>query len=398
MEVIKGHKLRDIFLDNHHWWQFFLTYTSLIREDIITNVIKLITCRTTFLGYRNYQCSSCYGLKPVFHTCKSRFCPSCGKKATDNWINKHLELLPKTRYQHITFTFPAQLQPIFWLNRHLTNKLMPIPAKLITRTAYKMGVTPGIFVALHTFGRDLKRNMHFHLSTTLSGLSRDKTKFIPNLRFNRRNLESIKSSWRNSVITLLKNEFLQGNLKIPNQFDSNNDFLTSLEILANKKWVVHFAKPSDNHHRNVTYLGRYLKRPPIGETRIKNYDGQLVTFAYFEHHDKSEHFMTLPVFDFIKRIIAHIPDKYFRVVRYYNWLSNRTRGMLLPFVYQALGQIVKKIKDRAWRELIVKNFGSDPLLCTHCKNSSMTLKNCIYNNSIEKLKQKHQKVVSPENY
>lgn len=275
---------------------------------------------------------------------------------------------------------------------------MPITAKLITQTASKMGVIPGIFVALHTFGRDLKRNMHFHLSTTLSGLSKDKTKFIPNLRFNRKNLESIKQSWRDSVISLLKNEFLQGRLIVPDQFASDSDFLTWLDVLANKKWVVHFAKPSDNHHRNVTYLGRYLKRPPIGETRIKNYDGQFVTFVYFDHHDKSEHSMTIPVFDFIKRVIAHIPDKHFRVVRYYNWLSNRTRKTLLPLVYQALGQIVKKLKDLSWRELIINNFGTDPLICPHCKDSSMSLTHCVYTNSVAKLKQKHQKVASPQSY
>ena len=55
-------------------------------------------------------------------------------------------------------------------------------------------------------------------------------------------------------------------------------------------WVVHFSMPSDNHYRNVTYLGRYLMRPrpPIGETRIKSYDGHQVTFEYFDHHQKTK--------------------------------------------------------------------------------------------------------------
>ena len=93
-------------------------------------------------------------------------------------------------------------------------------------------------------------------------------------------------------------------------------------------------------------------------------------------------------FDNNSRVIAHIPDKHFRVVRYYNWLSNRTRKTLLPLVYQALGQIVKKLKDLSWRELIINNFGTDPLICPHC----------VYTNSVAKLKQKHQKVVSPQSY
>ena len=70
-------------------------------------------------------------MKAVFHSCKSRFCSSCGKKATDNWILKQLHILPQTQWQHITFTFPKELQPLFWLNRALLNTLMPIPAKLV---------------------------------------------------------------------------------------------------------------------------------------------------------------------------------------------------------------------------------------------------------------------------
>ena len=100
-------------------------------------------------------------------------------------ILKQLQILPQTQWQHITFTFPKELQPLFWLNRHLFNTLMPIPAKLTTKAARKMGIIPGIFVAMHTFGRDLKQNLHFHLSTTLSGLSCDKTKWMNRFRFHR---------------------------------------------------------------------------------------------------------------------------------------------------------------------------------------------------------------------
>ena len=83
-------------------------------------------------------------------------------------------------------------------------------------------------------------------------------------------------------------------------------------------WVVHFSKSSKNHHTTIKYLGRYLKRPPIGETRIIEYDWKDVTFAYLDHHTKTQHQVTLPVFDFIKRLISHVPDRYFRIVRYYN--------------------------------------------------------------------------------
>jgi len=218
LEIVTGYKIRDIFLHNHNWWRFFLRFESLIRNDIISNVVKIMACGTPFMGYHLYQCPECPCIKVCFYTCKSRFCSSCGKKATDHWIDKHLRILPQTTYQHITFTFPKELQTLFWLNRHLINKMMPIPAQIITAYAKKLGATPGIFVALHTFGRDLKRNMHFHLSTTLSGLSLDKLTWIPRLHFNRKALARIKQSWRNPIILLLHNELSAGNLALPNNF------------------------------------------------------------------------------------------------------------------------------------------------------------------------------------
>ena len=114
-----------------------------------------------------------------------------------------------------------------------------------------------------------------------------------------------------------------------------------VEEHAKKKWVVHFAPQCKNHFRNVEYLGRYLKRPPIGETRIKHYDGKMVTYAFYDHHDKEIKEQTMSAIDFIMRLIRHIPDKYFRVVRYYNWLSTRTRGKWLPFIYEQLNQAPK---------------------------------------------------------
>ena len=398
MEIIKGKKLKDILLHNLNWWLFFTQHQLLIREDIVTNIIKVLSCGTSFFGYHLYQCNSCNSFKAVFHTCKSRFCPSCGKKATDNWINAQLETLPKTTWQHVTFTFPQKLQPIFWLNRDLFNKMMPIPANIITAYAKKLGVIPAIFIAMHTFGRDLKRNLHFHLSTTLSGLSLDKTKWMNRFRFDRKALAIIKQQWTNAITSLLRQEYLAGNLTLPPSIQET-EFLRFLDEQNNRPpWVVHFAKASNDHHRTVKYLGRYLKRPPIGEARIKDYDGTNVTFTYFDHHDKTEHSMTLPVFDFIKRLIAHVPDRYFRVVRYYNWLSNRTRTQYLPFVYKALKQIIKQISYLSWREMLTKTFNRDPLQCQCCKKETMTLVRCVYNNNLNELKANHQAVTNPNNY
>ena len=130
MELIRNRKIREILLHNQNWWLFYIAYAHLIRVDILTNIIKILACGTQFMGCHTYLCFNCNTTKVVFHTCKSRFCVSCGKKATEAWIKKHLQLLPQTTWQHVTFTFPQQLQPIFWLNRHLITGFCTTPPRM----------------------------------------------------------------------------------------------------------------------------------------------------------------------------------------------------------------------------------------------------------------------------
>ena len=143
-------------------------------------------------------------------------------------------------------------------------------------------------------------------------------------------------------------------------------------------WYVYLQKPSDDHKRNIEYLGRYIKRPPISETRIENYDGKQVTFKFLDHYNNTIDRITMPVMQFIASLIMHIPDRYFRMIRYYGFLSNRTRGVQLPIVYKAINQIVhKKTKLISWRLMIWLNFKIDPLFCYNC-NKCMNLRQVYY--------------------
>lgn len=46
--------------------------------------------------------------------------------------------------------------------------------------------------------------------------------------------------------------------------------------------------------------------------------------------------LTLAAEDLICRLIEHIPDKHFKMIRYYGFLSNRRHGEMLPKAYDAL--------------------------------------------------------------
>lgn len=376
MENVSGSiKLRDIFLYNGNWWKLFIKHRNLIRPSIVINVLKLLSCRTTFLGYRIFSCLHCNHSIKVPHSCKSRFCSSCGKKATDIWIKNRFNTLPNTSWQHITFTIDSRLKDLFWLNRHLFNKLPPLAANIIKQQAKQKGFIPGIFLAIHTFGRDLKRNLHIHLSTTVGGLSLSHDSWINNAYFHH---EILKKMWKHAVISLLRKEFNKGHLILPTylkHIKSYNTFSSWLSVSYNKTWVVHLALKSDNQKRNVEYLGKYLMRPPIGETRIKSFANNIVTFEYLDHYTNTNNHMSLHALDFIARLISHIPDKNFRCIRYYGFLANRVSSNLLPIVYKLLNtkqSLPLKKVFTSWRTLLKNTFGIDPLICSFC-NSTMHL-------------------------
>lgn len=161
------------------WWLFYQLHRETLRPAVVDNIIKILSCGLSARGYALFRCSNseCSHTKRVCFSCKGRFCPTCGKKLTEQWIQKQKAILPKTAWQHITFTMPGELWELFSLNRFLLNDLSRLAANTLLTFAKNKGIIPGIFTALHTFGRDLKWNTHVHVSATLGGLTQDHGKW-----------------------------------------------------------------------------------------------------------------------------------------------------------------------------------------------------------------------------
>ena len=130
---------------------------------------------------------------------------------------------------------------------------------------------------------------------------------------------------------------------------------------------MHFTKPNQNPRHTVNYLGRYLKRPPLAQSRLQHYDGQRVIFEYLNHTTGQHQTRTDSATAFIARFVQHIPDKGFRMIRYYGVLANRVRSALLPKVYALLEQSTPSPLTIRWSTLQQRSFGLDPLRCLLCQ-------------------------------
>ena len=94
------------------------------RAAVRKNFAAVLDCGTPTLGWQVYASDTeeqrCYG------RCKSRFCPSCGYRATLFWLELQEAALPDIPYAGIVFTMPRELWTIFKRNRHLLHDL-PAP-------------------------------------------------------------------------------------------------------------------------------------------------------------------------------------------------------------------------------------------------------------------------------
>lgn len=132
-----------------------------------------------------------------------------------------------------------------------------------------------------------------------------------------------------------------------------------------------YAKPTLTDPSTVSqYISRYLGRPVIGLSRIDSYDGESVTFHYNRHEDNVYVEKTLPAIDFINLLIQHIPEKHFKMTRYYG-LYARNRELdkplnrLVPKAIEELREKYIKNPPEGMTAKLVKNMSDSDLLDMH---------------------------------
>ena len=118
---------------------------------------------------------------------------------------------------------------------------------------------------------------------------------------------------------------------------------------------------------STAYLGRYIKRQPLSMSRLHHYDGKTVVFNYLDHKTKTYRQMTCEAEEFIETLTQHIPEKGFRMIRYYGFLANRVRSALLPTVYNLLNQPKRNALKITFPALMKNTFGVDIRQCLLCK-------------------------------
>lgn len=99
----------------------------------------------------------------------------------------------------------------------------------------------------------------------------------------------------------------------------------------------------------------------MAQSRILSYDGQFVTFYYDRHEDNKRVVEKVHAIEFIKRLIIHIPNEEFKMIRYYGLYS--AKGMMRLSSYQRKSSYLKSNFAFKWRSLLYLSFKYDILKC-----------------------------------
>lgn len=348
MEIITGkYTIKQIFKD--HWPNFLEKHHKGIPDYVIENVQKILHCRNPQkMGYHKYACQDHPDqITVVPHSCKSRFCNTCGKVMADQWAERAFCYFPDTPFYHITFTVSDKLRPYFYLRPELRNLLFQASAETVLGWFKERSILPAIVCVLHNHGRDGKHHPHIHMLVSAGGLDLQTKQYWINQEYLPWNM--LKVRWKVKLLLGLKS-VLPKDLK---------------ERLFALSWYVNVGIKLINARASIHYIGRYVKKPIVAETRIVGYDGEFVSFVYQDFRSNSEVKWTLPAEKFISLLIQHIPPKQFRMIRYYGLLASRTRAKWQTFFRRWLF-LKHKMRLLSWRERQIAFRKKDPLLCPRC--------------------------------
>jgi hypothetical protein len=311
-------------------------------------------------------------------------------------------LFPNCSYYHVIFTVPSQFRILLFEKRTLLNAVFAGSVETLISFCKEQGFIPAVTAVMHTFGSDLKRHIHIHCIISAGGLklSGKQERYVTYIKRKKRNSRAKKKKitvltnkpkwvshsffpykmlhkrFQSCLIKHLK-KHIQKNI---NSDNPDNDlrvfshpgvmesFFDDLKKQYKKGFFVHISKERQDLKPTMGYIGRYARRPPLSEVRIKNYTGDYVTFEYKDYNCQGSKVLhTLKTFEFIKKLIRHIPPHYFNVIRHYGLIASRVKSKYKKITDKLLGSAKDVKKNKNWRERQTEYRGENPLLCKICK-------------------------------
>ena len=356
---------------NDHWnnLSYHIKHNILnIKPNADKEINKIIDCYNKNLGCSVYFCNDCNQFSFVGHTCKSRFCTSCGYKYKLSRVENIVQTAYNCKHRHIVFTCAKELWPYFFVNFdkminiyfdavNLTiNSILNVSYKKVNgnlkQYVSKIKKSPGFFAFLHTFGRDLKWHPHIHVLIAEIALTNSKC-----IKWEYFDFNALSKRFMKILLDLMSEQ-------LGPSFNNIKNFL--YKKYTNGFYVYAEKKKFKNLKDGVEYVTRYCGRPAISENRILNYDGLNVTFCYNDHKDNSYHEVTVTANEFMAILLRHLIPESFKTIRYYGFYKKKHK------LHDTMNKMISDEKKKFRKQLlnhkmcILNFFHYNPYNCPKC--------------------------------
>jgi hypothetical protein len=359
---MENNVLKRIFLENWDW--FYEKHKKRIRPAVVKEVAKFLGCGNPKNGFKLLVCEGCHDIRRVPYRCKGRFCTTCSCGETEEWSRMMAEDVFQVNHRHMIFTIDEGLREIFQRHREMLKAFMDEAVRVVQEHFEKKHkVKPGVIAGLHTFGSKLNFNPHVHMLVTMGGMTANgewKTyDYIP--------FQKLRKVWQTVVLKLIRRSLTEEEKR------KVQPLLQKAYSENEEGFYVHAPKQSGNVKAQLGYIGRYIRRPAIAVDRIESYEGEQVVFRYHDKTDDTDKEEQVTVEEFISRLIRHIPDEQFKMIRHYGVYGRRAKRICKEKVkaWQATVKRtlvkVKQLIRRKWKERIKANTGKDPMVCLKCE-------------------------------
>ena len=251
-----------------------------------------------------------------------------------------MQLTLPVGYFHTVFTLPEEL-------RDLAKKNQKVCYNILFRSAWQslkelceeeLGIKPRMISMLHTWGQKLSYHPHVHTIIPCGGtdlktgewkeINRKLYLIKPSLlsqRFRKLFMKMLLEAFDEDQLFYGEEDWAEENLK---------ELRTIFNTVNKKTWVVWNGAPAKGVEQIYEYLGRYVHRIAMADSRILEIKNKKVTFSYKDYstadaNTKAEiKTMQLGVFDFIRKFLQHLLPPSFQKIRYYGILSSAGRKKL----------------------------------------------------------------------
>jgi len=249
-------------------------------------------------------------------------CPLCGRTATAEWVERELAKRVGAPHFMVTFTLPAELRRLFFGHgaKAAYDLFFAASSAALRDTLADpkwLGVAHSGFTGiLHTWNQLLFFHPHIHYIVPGAGIDAEG------------HVRTVKSAKFLVPIPVLSKAFRESFLALAERAG-----LSIHPGVQNINWGINI-KPFGSGANAIKYLGAYVCRTAIGDSRIRAITDAEVTFTWKDRANADRiRTETIPGTEFVARYLRHVLPRGMRSIRYFGFChpAAKTKRQFVAF-------------------------------------------------------------------